>query len=50
VITTQKDIHSPLTVCVEGVPKFHARPGAFKGHKAILVEGTVENPVRAAGG
>jgi flagellar motor switch protein FliM len=48
VITTQKDIHTPLTVSVEGVPKFRARPGAFKGHKAILVEGVVEHPAEAA--
>jgi flagellar motor switch protein FliM len=42
IITTQKDIHSPLVVSVEGVGKFHARPGAFKGHKAILIEGAIE--------
>lgn len=42
IITTEKDIHSPLTVSVERVPKFHAHPGAFKGHKAILVEGVIE--------
>jgi flagellar motor switch protein FliM len=50
VITTQKDIRSPLTVCVQGVPKFYAHPGALKGHKAIRVEGMVENAVRAAEG
>lgn len=48
IITTQKDVHGPLIVSVEGVPKFHARPGAFKGHKAILVEGLIENPAQAA--
>jgi len=38
IITTEKDVHTPLAVAVEGLPKFHARPGAFKGRKAIQVE------------
>lgn len=38
VITTEKDIRSPLNVSVEGVAKFQARPGAFKGNKAFRVE------------
>jgi flagellar motor switch protein FliM len=37
IITTRKDVGSPLVVSVQGVPKFHARPGALKGHKAILI-------------
>jgi len=49
VITTQKGIHSPLVVSVEGLPKFHARPGAFKGHKAICIEDTIESPAEAVG-
>ncbi len=44
IITTQKDVHSPLAVAVEGIPKFHAHPGAFKGHKAIVIESAVEPP------
>ncbi len=47
VITTQKDIHSPLLVTVEGVPKFRASPGACKGHKAIRVEDVIVNPANA---
>ncbi len=31
IITTEKDVREPLDVLVEGVAKFHARPGAFKG-------------------
>ena len=50
IITTQKDVHSPLMVSVEGIPKFRARPGAFKGHKAIVIEGEIEHPAEAAGG
>jgi flagellar motor switch protein FliM len=38
VITTDKDVHDPLVLSVEGVPKFRARPGAFKGRKAIRIE------------
>jgi flagellar motor switch protein FliM len=49
IITTAKDIRSPLVVSVEGVPKFRARPGALKGRKAIRIEGPIENPVEALG-
>src|SRR5687768_7050718 len=38
IITTDKDVHEPLEVAVEGAPKFHASPGAFKGRKAIQIE------------
>jgi flagellar motor switch protein FliM len=37
IITTEKDVHHPLVVSVEGRPKFHAEIGAFKGRKAIQV-------------
>ncbi len=37
IITTEKDVHRPLVVSVEGQPKFHAGIGAFKGRKAIQV-------------
>jgi len=37
IITTDKDIRSPLIVAVEGVPKFHAAPGALKGRAAFQV-------------
>jgi flagellar motor switch protein FliM len=42
VITTDTDVHSPLRVDVEGVTKFMASPGAFKGHKAIQVQRALE--------
>lgn len=44
VLTTSKGIESPAIVNVEGVPKFHARVGAYRGHKAIRVEETIEPP------
>ena len=49
IITTEKDVHRPLLVTVEGVPKFRASPGIFKGHKAIRVEEVVANPADAIG-
>ena len=49
VITTQKDVHSPLVVSVEGIPKFRALPGAFKGHKAVRIDGVIDNPAEALG-
>ncbi len=49
IITTQKDIHRPVIVSVEGVPKFRAKLGAFKGRKAIMIENSIENPVDALG-
>lgn len=44
VVTTDKDIRSPLDVEVAGVGKFEGKPGAFKGKKAVEVLGIVERP------
>jgi flagellar motor switch protein FliM len=44
IITTEKDVYSPLVVSIEGMPKFHAAPGAFKGHKAVRIDGVLESP------
>jgi flagellar motor switch protein FliM len=41
IITTEKDVNDSLVVQVEGVTKFRAHPGAFKGHKAIQIERTI---------
>ncbi|MHC4402203.1 MAG: flagellar motor switch protein FliM [Planctomycetota bacterium] len=49
VITTRKDIHSPMLVTVQGVPKYRASPGAYKGYKAIRIEEVVANPDNATG-
>jgi flagellar motor switch protein FliM len=37
IIATEKDVQHPLVVAVEGRPKFQARPGQYKGRKAIEV-------------
>lgn len=42
IITTEKDVQSPLTVSVEGKPKFQSSPGAFKGRKAVQITEAIE--------
>lgn len=44
VITTEKDVRSPLLVTVEGIPKFRAACGAYKAHKAIRIEDVIADP------
>ncbi len=44
IITTRKDVQDTLPVFVEGIPKFRARPGAFRGHKAVLIESAIDTP------
>jgi flagellar motor switch protein FliM len=41
IITTEKDVSDPLVIQVEGVTKFRAHPGAFKGRKAVQIERTI---------
>ncbi len=41
IITTEKDSRESLEVLVQGVPKFRAKAGAFKGRKAIQIEQTI---------
>jgi flagellar motor switch protein FliM len=43
IIATEKDVARPLVVSIEGRPKFHAQPGAFKGRKAIQVVGLIQS-------
>lgn len=43
IIATEKDVARPLVVSIEGQPKFHAQPGAFKGRKAIQVLGLINS-------
>jgi flagellar motor switch protein FliM len=37
IITTDKDIRTPLHLAVEGVTKFEAAPGCYKGRKAVQI-------------
>lgn len=41
IITTEKDVSTPLVVEIEGIPKFQASPGAFKMRKAIQIDGPI---------
>ncbi len=50
IIASEKDVQEPLLVSVEGVPKFEARPGQFKGRKAIEILQTLEEHHLAAAG
>jgi flagellar motor switch protein FliM len=49
IVTTEKDVHSPVIVSVENIPKFRARLGAVKGHKAVRIDSLIENPADALG-
>lgn len=42
IIASDKDIQQPLQVSIEGRPKFQAKPGVFKGRKAIEILRNVE--------
>lgn len=38
IIATAHDAEAPLTVSIDGVPRFHAKPGACQGQKAFQIE------------
>ncbi len=42
-ITTEKDVAQPLELSVQGIPKFSARPGAFRGKKAVRIDGIIQD-------
>ncbi len=44
IIATEHETHVPLEVAVAGSPKFLARPGVYKGRKAIEIVGIIEQP------
>ena len=44
VICTQKRADSPLMVSVEGIPKYWAKTGKYKGYTAIQIEDNIEDP------
>jgi flagellar motor switch protein FliM len=44
IISTEKDIRDLLEVEVEGVVKFMATAGAYKGKKAIQIQEVVTEP------
>ena len=44
VIPTNTDRSSPLRVFIEGVPKFYAQPGSYKGYAAVQIGGVIRAP------
>ena len=48
IITTEKDVHAHLDVTVEGVSKFRAEPGIYKGRKAIELRERIVPPALPA--
>jgi len=46
IISTEKDVRSPLEVEVEGVVKYLASPGAYKGRAAVEIRSAVEKSNR----
>ncbi len=44
VIPTETEQTSPLQVFIEGVPKYFAFPGSYKGHTAIRIGGSIRAP------
>ena len=44
IICTQKKADSQLMVSVEGIPKYWATPGKYKGYTAIQIEENIDDP------
>jgi len=44
IICTQKSASSPLLVSVQGIPKYWATPGKYKGYTAIHIEESIDDP------
>lgn len=42
IITTEQDVNTPLVINVEGLDKYRARPGAFKGRTAIRIDDVIQ--------
>jgi flagellar motor switch protein FliM len=44
IIATDHEVSAPLSICVQGMPRFLAKAGAAQGHKAIRIEQSLEPP------
>jgi flagellar motor switch protein FliM len=44
IITTDKDVRTPIEIAVQGVPKFLASAGSLKGQKALRIEEAILPP------
>lgn len=45
IIATEQPVSSQLEFAIQDVPKFHARPGAYKGKKAVQIDSVIEKPI-----
>ena len=43
VLPLNKEVSNPLTVQIQGIPKFLARPGIYGGNKAVQIEDKIAN-------
>lgn len=50
VLLLNQDVHDPLTVRVEGIPKFKAHAGMSKGNKAFQIAEALSPPSTEAEG
>jgi flagellar motor switch protein FliM len=50
IITTQQDVRTPLTVNIEGLEKFRARAGCYKGRAAVRIDEVVADKPVGRGG
>jgi len=41
ILTTEKNVESPMVLGIHGNPKYYVRAGAFEGQKAILIESEI---------
>lgn len=41
VITTEQEVGASLELSVQGTPRFLARPGAYRGRKAVCIQGLI---------
>jgi flagellar motor switch protein FliM len=48
IITTDKDVRTPIEIAVQGLPKFMATTGALKGQKALKIEQPIAPATPAA--
>ena len=44
IICTEKNVNDPLLVSVEGIPKYWAKPGAYKGYTAVQITDIITDP------
>jgi flagellar motor switch protein FliM len=44
IICTEKNVNTPLLVSLEGMPRYWATPGTYKGYTSVRIEEIIEDP------